>query len=87
MKRIILAALVLPVFLVGCGAPADEPGDNTTDGTSTGYGDGALIPDTNYYVKKIDVGGTDCVIYKDGDVGNITCGWPVSATPTPEVLQ
>lgn len=86
MKRFMVAVLVPLVFLVGCGDVADEPGDSTSDGTSTGYGDGALIPDTNYYVKKVDVGGTDCVIYKDGDVGNVTCNWVGPATPAPVVL-
>jgi hypothetical protein len=71
--------LVPAIFLVGCGAQEsyDTPspsGDASFDG---GYGDDHIVPEDDYYVKKFDIDGTTCVIYKDGKAGGLSCNWPV----------
>lgn len=64
MKRIVLAALTLPIFLVGCGSEAP---DTTTNQNGSGVHDTTEVgdgSDVEFFVKTID--GVKCrvaVIY------------------------
>lgn len=86
MKRIVLAALVLPVFLVGCGEPAPDP---TYDGyeapvveepvvTETEVGSDVLVIDMDWDTVRVirqRVHGVDCVITTNSDNIATTCDW------------
>lgn len=68
MKRLALA-LILPVFLVGCGS--SDPNDSY----SPDNGEKSDIPEGGHYIKKVDVDGTTCVIYRDGSMGGVDCDY------------
>lgn len=36
---------------------------------------GSQVPDGGYYIQHVNVDGTDCIIYRDGSMGGITCNW------------
>jgi uncharacterized protein YcfL len=72
VKRLAIA-LVLPAFLmVGCG-------ENTQ--FSEDHGPDQIIPDTQSYVKRVNIEGRDCVIFRDGSMGGIWCSDSTGVTP------
>jgi hypothetical protein len=81
MKRIIVAALTLPVFLVGCGAPSAEYVDKDTRGDTTQLTnpDAQEIENGRYditvIVKEID--GVKCRIAQVFESVAIDCEEPV----------
>lgn len=83
MKRVLIALLLcftLP-FMTACHAgETTETGTTESGQVNAGYGDGHVIPDSDYYVKKFVIDGTTCVIFNDGGAGGLSCDWPA---PTP----
>jgi hypothetical protein len=73
MKKVLVSvALVLSLLLSGCGAEGPGYSNDVGDDTSE-------IPNSTYYIKQVNVGQTNCVIFRDGNMGGITCDWSNSA--------
>ena len=89
MRRVLLgvAASVLAISLSACGGEASEPGTNETGMTDTGYGEGHIVPDNSYYVKKFTLDGTTCVIFKDDAAGGLACDFTNEANTGSEFSQ
>ena len=71
MRRIAFAvvAVLLPLSFAACGEVADNR-------YSDDSGESGLIPEDTYYLKELTTeNGTKCVLYRDGEMGGISCDW------------
>lgn len=79
MRRVAFAvvAMMLPFSFAACGAPAETTGDSYdyehTEPTPSNGQENLL--DAFSYIKKVDVEGVPCVVFRDGDMGGVSCGW------------
>lgn len=73
MRRIafVIVAVLLPFSFAACGATGPSGGFSEDSGESS------VIPERDFYLKMTELDGVKCVIFKDYDMGGISCDWNV----------
>lgn len=71
MRRVAFAvvAVLLPLSFAACGEAAEG-------GFSDDNGESSVIPEKSSYLKELATeSGTKCVLYRDGNMGGLSCDW------------
>lgn len=75
MKRIVITALTLPVFLVGCGGGESVNNGDTPPVNVTDHSQIDVDGDTDTHIYKVLVEDTECVVVDGYQSVGVTCDW------------